>query len=195
MKKDIVLTGVGGQGAITIAVAIVEAAIKKGLNFRQSEVHGMSQRGGAVETHVRISDGAIHCEMIPRGRADILISVEPLEALRGINYLSEKGIVITAITPVKNIPDYPPIEHVFNMLAASGRKVYTVDAQAAALEAGNPKAQNIALTGAASAFIGIAPELLRESVARMFMKKGEAVVASNLKAFDLGKTRAVKLES
>lgn len=195
MKKDIVLAGVGGQGTIAVAVMIVDAAIELGLNFRQSEVHGMSQRGGAVETQVRLSDKEINCDLIASGRADLLISLEPLEALRKINYVAENGVIVTGLTPVKNIPDYPSMDSIMGQLRASGRAVYTVDAEAIAKEAGNARAQNVAIAGAAAGFIGIEPDEIRKGIAKVFAAKGQPVVDLNLKAFDMGRARAVKLEA
>lgn len=195
MKKDIMLAGVGGQGTIAVAVIIVDTAIEQGLNFRQSEVHGMSQRGGAVETQVRLSDKAIHSDLIAAGRADLLISLEPLEALRKLSCLSEKGIIVTGIAPVKNIPDYPDMETIMDMLRRCGRTVYTIDAEAAAREAGNARAQNTAIAGAAAEFIGLKPSDMRKSIEKVFSAKGPEIVAANLRAFDLGRERAVKLEA
>jgi len=190
MKKDIVLAGVGGQGILTIAILIVEAAIKQGLNFRQSEVHGMSQRGGAVESHVRIADGHISGDLVPSGCADLLISVEPLEALRQINSLAKDATVITNITEVKNIPDYPPTAKIMEQLKNSGRKILLIDAGAAGKEAGNPRSQNVALLGAALPYLGLKPELVKEAIGDMFARKGPAVVELNLKALELGAKHA-----
>lgn len=195
MKKDIILAGVGGQGTIAVAVMIVDAAIELGLNFRQSEVHGMSQRGGAVETQVRLSDKEINCDLIASGRADLLISLEPLEALRKINYVAENGVIVTGLTPVKNIPDYPSMDSIMAQLRALGRTVYTVDAEAVAKEAGNARAQNVAIAGAAADFIGIEPAAIRKGIVKVFAAKGQPVVDLNLKAFDMGRARAVKLEA
>ncbi|MDD4004624.1 MAG: indolepyruvate oxidoreductase subunit beta [Elusimicrobiaceae bacterium] len=195
MKKDIILAGVGGQGTIAVAVMIADAAIEQGLNFRQSEVHGMSQRGGAVETQVRLSDKAIHCDLIATGRADLLISLEPLEALRKMNYLSETGTVVTALAPVKNIPDYPAMDTVLDQLRRAGRTVYTIDAEAVAKDAGSTRAQNVAVLGAAADFIGLKPAAIRKGIEKVFAAKGAAVVEMNLRAFDMGREHAAKLEA
>ena len=186
MKRDIVLCGVGGQGILTIAVLAVSAAVKEGLNFRQSEVHGMSQRGGSVECHVRISDGPIHCDLIGRGRADILIAVEPLEALRYVDYLGKDGIIISNTEPFKNIPDYPQPETVLAMLKNTGAACHLIDAAALARQAGNTRAQNVVLAGAAAHFMGLRRDLLTAEVRAMFAHKGPAVADLNLKAFELG---------
>jgi len=186
MKKDIVLCGVGGQGILTIAVLAVSAAVKEGLNFRQSEVHGMSQRGGSVECHVRLSDGPVYGDLVGRGRADILIAVEPLEALRYVEYLREGGIIISGTEPFKNIPDYPAVETVLEQLRKTGAKCHLIDAAGLAKQAGNSRAQNVVLAGAAAHFMGLEKELLLDAVRSMFGHKGQAVIDLNLKAFDSG---------
>ncbi|MCX5782949.1 MAG: indolepyruvate oxidoreductase subunit beta [Elusimicrobia bacterium] len=186
MKKDIMLAGVGGQGTLTVSVLLVSAALKEGLNFRQSEVHGMSQRGGAVECHVRLSDGEIFSNIIGRGRADLILALEPLEALRQINYLSPSGIIISNTEPVKNIADYPPQEHIAELLQKSGRKIYFINAGEIAKQAGNVRAQNVALVGAAANFLGLKQESLKQAVKEMFERKGQAIIDVNLKAFELG---------
>ena len=105
MKSDIILSGVGGQGIVSIAATIAMAALDSNLNIKQSEVHGMSQRGGAVYSHLRISDTDISSDLIPLGKADIIISVEPMESLRYLPWLKEDGWLVTNSTPFINIPD------------------------------------------------------------------------------------------
>ena len=194
MKKDIVLVGVGGQGIITISILIVDAAIGANLNFRQSEVHGMSQRGGAVESQVRINDGDIYGDLVAKGHADLLIAVEPLEALRKIDYVSPNGIVITSTNPFKNIPNYPDTKQIMEMLGNTKRKILTIDAEATAKEAGSLRAQNVVMVGAASKYLGLDSELLRNSVKKLFEKKGQKIVDINLKAFELGAKQLKPLE-
>jgi len=186
MKKDIVLCGVGGQGILTVAVLAVSAAVKQGLNFRQSEVHGMSQRGGAVECHVRISDKDIHGDLVGRGRADCIISVEPLEALRQIEYLAKDGVIITNTEPFKNIPDYPPQERILELYKNSGARHILVDAAALARQAGNARAQNVVMAGAAAKYLGLGEQAMLDAVTVMFAPKGAGVVELNLKAFEIG---------
>ena len=193
MKKNIILSGVGGQGILTIAVLLVQTAVKEGLNFKQSEVHGMAQRGGAVESHVRLSVGPIYSDIIAKGTADLIISVEPLEALRHAVFLAPGGIIITNIAPHKNIPDYPATEEIFARLRATGKKVVCVDAAAVAAEAGNPRTQNIVMAGAAAACSGMKPESFRAAIGDMFAAKGDPVVEVNLKAFELGALRGASL--
>jgi indolepyruvate ferredoxin oxidoreductase, beta subunit len=112
MKTDIILAGVGGQGILTIAATIGMAAVNKNLYLKQAEVHGMSQRGGDVQSNLRISDKPIYSDLIAKGCADIILSVEPMEALRYLPYLKKGGYVITNIVPFKNIPDYPETESI-----------------------------------------------------------------------------------
>lgn len=191
MKKDIILCGVGGQGILSIATVIGEAATAAGLNLKQAEVHGMSQRGGDVQSNLRLSDGEIFSDLIPLGGADVIISMEPMEALRYLPYLAADGCVVTSATPLVNIPDYPSEEALFAELKALPRSVI-IDIEGLARENNLPRGANMILLGAVSPFIGIlSPESLREAMARVFASKGEAVVSSNMVAFDLGLNSAV----
>jgi len=185
MKKDILLAGVGGQGILTIAYIIVHAASREGYHFKQSEVHGMSQRGGSVESHLRISDGPVYSDLVPKGAADLILGVEPMEALRQIPYLAPSGTIVTNTVPHKNIPNYPPIENLLDELRKRSR-TFLLDAAAIAQEAGNPYSQNVALVGAASPFLGLQPESLKSAILEFFRDKGQAVAEVNLKAFALG---------
>jgi indolepyruvate ferredoxin oxidoreductase beta subunit len=189
MKRDIVLAGVGGQGILTLAVLIVNAAVREGLNVRQAEVHGMSQRGGAVEAHVRLSDGPLFSNLVAKGCADLILATEPLEALRNIDYLSAGGLVVTNSATVENIPDYPSREELMRLLQGCGRTVYLIDAAAVAREAGTARAQNVVMIGAASAFVGLRPESLQAAVSEMFAKKKRGLVDMNLRALQLGVLR------
>jgi indolepyruvate ferredoxin oxidoreductase beta subunit len=189
MKQDIILAGVGGQGILSIAYVIDHAALKQGLRMKQAEVHGMAQRGGAVQSHLRISDEVIFSDLIPKGEADLILSVEPLEALRYADYLHPNGSVVTSSAPMVNIPDYPPIEHVLARLRQLKRSV-VVDSAALAQQAGSAWAQNMVMLGAASGFLALEEAGLKEFITELFGKRGESVVATNLKAFDLGKAAA-----
>ena len=186
MKTDIILCGVGGQGILSIATVIGEAATRAGLQLKQAEVHGMSQRGGDVQSNLRLSTEPIWSDLIPMGGADIIISMEPMEALRYLPFLSADGVIITAANPFVNISNYPDI-HAVNAELDTFPHVIRVDIEALAREAGNPKGANMVLLGAAARSLGILdPAQLREAVATVFAAKGEAVVAANHKAFDLG---------
>jgi indolepyruvate ferredoxin oxidoreductase beta subunit len=189
MKQDIILAGVGGQGILSIAYVIDNAALADGLFFKQAEVHGMAQRGGAVQSHLRISDGAIWSDLIPKGEADMVLSVEPLEALRYLDYLRPDGIVVSSSTPYRNIPDYPEIGQVLEAIRRSPRSV-VVDSEKLAKEAGTVKAQNIVLLGAASPFLRLEERSLLRTVEDLFRGRGAPVLEANIKAFELGKKAA-----
>lgn len=185
MKKDIILSGVGGQGILTIAAIIDWAALDNKLHIKQAEVHGMSQRGGDVQSHLRISSEEIYSDLIPKGSADIILSVEPMEALRHLPYLSKSGYVITANKPYKNIPNYPSEELLFQELDSLNNKVI-LDAETLAKEAGSIKAVNIVMLGAASKLLAIPKKSFIKGIAALFSRKGEDVVQLNSKAFELG---------
>ena len=189
MKQDIILAGVGGQGILSIAFVIDNAALADGLEFKQAEVHGMAQRGGAVQSHLRLSSARIWSDLIPKGGADLILSVEPLEALRYFDYLKPDGVVITSATPFKNIPDYPDLEQVLGAIGRVPGSV-VVDSEKLAKAAGTVKAQNIVVLGAASRFLILKAESLRSLVETLFKPRGAAVVEANLKAFDLGRQAA-----
>ena len=190
MKQDIILAGVGGQGILSIAYVIDNAALAEGLFFKQAEVHGMAQRGGAVQSHMRLSDGTIWSDLIPKGEADMILSVEPLEALRYLDYLRPDGIVVTSSTPYRNIPDYPEIDKVLEAVRRAPRSV-VVDSEKLAKEAGTVKAQNIVLLGAAAAFLILKEAGLRATIDALFRGRGTPVLEANLKAFELGKKAAL----
>ncbi len=186
MKQDIILAGVGGQGILSIATVIGSAALQHGLNLKQAEVHGMSQRGGDVQSNLRLSSDPIHSDLIPKGGADLIVSLEPMEALRYLPYLSKDGWIITNTAPFVNIPDYPEMDKVMAELNRQPR-VVALDVDAIAKDLGSPRGANMVLLGAMSAVLHILePEKLREGIRRIFGRKGEAVVESNIKAFDAG---------
>jgi len=185
-KRDIILCGVGGQGILSIATVIGAAATKAGLNLKQAEVHGMSQRGGDVQSNLRLSSDPIWSDLIALGQADLIISMEPMEALRYLPYLSKNGVVVTASQPFVNIPDYPAAEALEAALANVPTLV-RLDIDAAAREAGNPRGANMALLGAAAPYIGVLePSDLEAAIGEVFAPKGESVVESNVKAFKAG---------
>ena len=186
MKKDIILAGVGGQGILTIATIIGDAATAAGLNLKQAEVHGMSQRGGDVQSNLRLSPALIHSDLIKQGAADLIISMEPMEALRYLPYLNKEGWVVTSSHPFKNIPNYPEEEALMQELN-NLPKVAALPIEDVAKENNLPKSANVVLLGMAAKYIEIlTPEQLRESIARVFASKGEKIVEANQQAFDLG---------
>ena len=184
MKTDIILCGVGGQGILTIATIIGQAAMNENLYIKQAEVHGMSQRGGDVQSNLRLSSDPIDSDLIAEGHCDVIISMEPMEALRYLPYLKKDGWIITANTPFVNIPDYPREEDLFGELNALPN-VVQLDIEQVAKDAGNPRGANVVLLGKAAKYLEIlTPQQLREAIATIFARKGEAVVEANLKAFD-----------
>lgn len=187
MKKDIILCGVGGQGILSIATIIGEAATHAGINLKQAEVHGMSQRGGDVQSNLRLSSDIIYSDLIRKGGADIIISMEPMEALRYIPYLAKDGVIVTSNKPFVNIPNYPEEQEMFNELAALPNTVIQLDIDAVAKEAGSARSANVVLLGMAAKYIEIvSSDELRNAVATIFARKGDKVVEANLKAFDMG---------
>lgn len=186
MKKDIILSGVGGQGILTIATIIGEAATSSGLMLKQAEVHGMSQRGGDVQSNLRLSDKEIASDLIALGCADMIISLEPMEALRYLPYLNKNGWIITSSSPIKNIPNYPEEETLLAELK-SFANVILLDVEKIAKENNMPKCSNVILLGAAAHVLNIiTPEQLREGIGRVFAAKGGTIVEMNNKAFDIG---------
>ena len=186
MKTDIILSGVGGQGILSVATIIGEAATRMGLTLKQAEVHGMSQRGGDVQSNLRLSDAPISSDLIPLGAADMILSLEPMEALRYLPYLSAEGWIITSTAAFKNIPNYPDEEALMAELNSQPH-VVALDIEKLAKENQMPKSGNVILLGAAAAFLKILDaSTLCESVGRIFASKGEAVVEMNNRAFDLG---------
>ena len=189
MKHDIVLAGVGGQGILTIAAIIGEAAVRQGLHVKQSEVHGMAQRGGAVLAHLRLSSEPIHSDLIAAGSADVVLAVEPMEALRQAESLSPRGVILANARPVRNIGDYPELETVLAALRAYPRSL-VIDAEAMAAAVGSARAMNMVMLGAVSPFLGMPVELLEAMIAEAFARKGAEVVAVNRKAFAAGQAAA-----
>lgn len=192
MKTDIILAGVGGQGILSIATIIGKAALDDGLYLKQAEVHGMSQRGGDVQSNLRISSDPIASDLIPMGGADIIISLEPMEALRYVPYLSEEGWIVTNTTPFTNIPDYPEMTSIDEELM-SNPNVVAFDMDAIAKEKASPRASNMVLLGAATPFIGIEVEKIEEGIRSIFGRKGEAMVEANLKAFRAGLEKGLEI--
>jgi len=185
MKCDIITAGVGGQGVLSIAAVIAAAASRDGLHALQSEVHGMSQRGGAVVAHLRLSDRPIHSPTIGRGRADLVISMEPLESLRYLDFLSPQGLLVTNTEPVRNIPDYPELDVLLGTIAAMPQATL-VEANRIARDAGSAKVANVVLVGASVNRLPIDPDHIRDLIRETFVAKGEKTVGINLDAFAMG---------
>lgn len=193
MKIDIILCGVGGMGALSSAAIISKAALEMGMYMKQAETHGMSQRGGDVQSHLRLSDQPIASDLIPEGECDIILSVEPMEALRYLPFLNrETGWVITNQNPFVNIPNYPDQEAVL----AEVRKIKNhilFDADKIAKDINNPKGTNMVVLGAASKYLGIDIEKLEAAVRSNFARKGDAIIDANIAALRAGREVADKM--
>lgn len=193
MKTDIVLAGVGGQGILSIATILGAAALEENLYLKQAEVHGMSQRGGDVQSNLRISSDPIHSDLIPYGKADLIVSLEPMEALRYLAYLSPEGWIVTNANPFVNIENYPEMKDIEAELSGLPRVVaFNMDDKAKELM--TPRSANMILLGAASPFIEIAPEKIEDAIRTIFSRKGEKIVESNIKAFRAGREYAMTLK-
>lgn len=185
MKKDIILAGVGGQGILSIAATIGLAAIKKNLNIKQAEVHGMSQRGGEVVSHLRISDSQIFSDLITKGQADMILSLEPLETLRYLTYLHESGWIISNSEPYTNIPNYPDLELVYNEIRKYNNHVL-INADEIAKKLNAPLSANMVLIGAAAHYLGFEQQEIEDAIREQFTKKGDDIVNINIQAFREG---------
>lgn len=192
MTTNIILAGVGGQGILTIAAIIDTAALKNNLFVKQAEVHGMSQRGGAVQSHVRISDKEIFSDLIPEGKADLILSVEPMESLRYLPFLKKDGWLITDSSPFINITDYPEKEALYKKINAIPNTILA-NATDIAKELGNSKAANIVLLGIASKLLSLSEESILDAITSLFSRKGQRVVDKNIEAFFKGKEIATEV--
>ncbi|MDR2731157.1 MAG: indolepyruvate oxidoreductase subunit beta [Treponema sp.] len=185
MKYDVILAGVGGQGVLSVASIIADAAVGDRLNVRQSEVHGMAQRGGAVLAHLRIADMVIPGDLVPKGAADLIISMEPLEGLRYLGWLKQSGALVSASEAFVNINNYPEPENIKSTIRGLPQW-RLVDAHKLAKEAGFPKAVNTVMVGAASCFLPVSTKSLEKAVVTAFERKDASVVQANIRAFSLG---------
>jgi indolepyruvate ferredoxin oxidoreductase, beta subunit len=186
METNIILAGVGGQGILSISYVIDMTSLKQGLSFKQSEVHGMSQRGGSVISHLRVADHTIYSDLVPKGRGTIVLSVEPLESLRYVEFLSPEGAVVSGVDPYVNIADYPDVDRVLDGVGSLHHHTL-VNTERLARQAGSGRAQNMVLLGAASPFLGLRDNLLEESIREAFARKGDKVQRVNVDAFRMGK--------
>jgi indolepyruvate ferredoxin oxidoreductase, beta subunit len=187
MKYDTIVAGVGGQGALSVAAIIARSAIRAGLHAVQSEVHGMSQRGGEVVAHLRIASREIRSSMIAKGQADLILGLEPLESLRHLELLSRGGTLLTATEPLRNIPNYPQLDDILSTLMRLPRTT-CIDASYLARQAGSARAANIVMIGAASDLLPMDPGDIRVVIEEIFRSKGVKVVQANLAAFDAGRS-------
>ncbi|MBN1880050.1 indolepyruvate oxidoreductase subunit beta [bacterium] len=185
MKRDIIISGVGGQGILSISYLICHAALERGWSFKQAEVHGMAQRGGAVQSHLRLNDREVFSDLIPKGQADLILSVEPLEVFRYLDFLSDTGVVITATDPFVNIPNYPDAAEMSRLLDSLPHKIL-VNADEIAKNIGNARVANTVMLGAAAPAIGFQPDEFDKGLAELFGRKGEKMVEINQQAVRAG---------
>jgi indolepyruvate ferredoxin oxidoreductase beta subunit len=194
MKNDIILSGVGGQGILSIAAVIGLAAVANNLFLKQAEVHGMSQRGGDVQSHLRLSDKPVASDLIAFGKANLIISVEPMESLRYLPWLSKAGWLVTNSSPFINIPDYPPVDQIIKEIKKIKNHII-IDADAIAKEAGSARSGNIVILGAASPFIEMPYASLENAIRKLFERKGDEIVEVNLKALRAGRESSDAIRS
>lgn len=193
MKTDIILAGVGGQGILSIASILGVAALEQNLYLKQAEVHGMSQRGGDVQSNLRLSSTPIHSDLIPLGKADMVVSLEPMEALRYVEYLNpQSGWIVTSTAPFVNIPNYPD-QAAIDTVLASRERVVAFDMEAAAREIASPRSSNMVLLGACSPLLDIDPVKLEDGIRAIFFRKGEKIVEANIAAFRFGREKAIEM--
>jgi len=193
MKCDIILAGVGGQGVLSLSAIIATAAMKEGLHVKQSEVHGMAQRGGAVFANLRLSDKPVASDLIAKGGASLILSMEPLESLRYLDFLSTEGTVVTATTPVENIPNYPQLDALLGKIRTLPR-VILVESERLAKDAGSARASNMVMVGACAHLLPVKIETMEAAIRDLFARKGDAVVDVNLRAFRCGLEAATHVE-
>ena len=186
MKSDIILSGVGGQGILSIAAVVGMAALEKNLHLKQAEVHGMSQRGGAVQSHLRISENEIASDLIPLGKADLIISVEPMESLRYLPWLSENGWLVTNTTPFVNISDYPDMKKLLAEIETLPHNI-AINADEIARQVKSPRSSNMVMLGAASPFLDLPYESIENGIKKIFGRKGEKMVQLNVDALKAGR--------
>lgn len=185
MRFDVLLAGVGGQGVLSMAAIVTEAARAEGLHVKQAEVHGMAQRGGSVQATVRFSSNPIDSELVSHGVVDMILGLEPVEALRYVDYLAAGSGLITAADPYENILDYPPLDTVHEQVRLLGG--HLIDANRLAREAGSPRSSNMVMVGSASTLAPLPVDAFEAAIRRAFSSKGERVGEANIRAFRLGR--------
>lgn len=182
----LVVAGVGGQGALTIAQIILGAAWMDGYHVLQSEVHGMSQRGGEVSAHIIFSKDPVMSPTIEEGDADLLLGLEPLETLRHLTYLKKEANIITSITTIENMENYPTSKKILNLLKSIDG-VIMIDSDLIAEEIHFSHGGNITLLGYASNYLPVNGEVWDKAIKERFKNKGNKIVDKNLLAFKTGK--------
>jgi len=193
MTQNVILAGVGGQGLLSIAAVLGDAARREGLHLKQAEVHGMAQRGGGVQSHVRYGEDPIHSDLIREGTANVILSLEPMEALRYVRYLAPSGAVVSSSTPVRNISDYPDVATILDEIRALPEH-RLIDAEGLAKKAGTVRCANMVILGAGAPFLGICADALAAGIEAVFAAKGRDVVETNLRGFRLGLETSLRRE-
>ena len=186
MRRDVILAGVGGQGLLALAAVIGETARTLGLHLKQAEVHGMAQRGGVVQSHIRFSDAPIHSDLVRKGAADLIVALEPMEALRYLPYLKSDGMVVANSVPFVNIPNYPDEAKVIEEIEALPA-YRLIDAAVLAKEAGSLLCANMVVLGAGSPYLELPEEALIEGIRTFFASKPAAMIETNIRGFQLGR--------
>jgi len=189
LKRNVILAGVGGQGLLSIAAVLGEAARREGLHLKQAEIHGMAQRGGVVQSHVRFGDEPIHSDLIREGTAHLILSLEPMEALRYLPYLALDGALVTNSRPFKNIPEYPAIDEILDQIRVLP-SFRLIDASELAGRVGSARAANMVMLGAGAPFLDLSEETLVAAIEAVFARKSDEIVATNVRAFRLGRETA-----
>jgi indolepyruvate ferredoxin oxidoreductase beta subunit len=185
---DLVIVGVGGQGVILISDVVGRAAVLAGKSVCGAETHGMAQRGGSVINHTRI--GCSFSPLVALGGADVLLALEPGEALRFARYLSPEGVALVNTRPVfpptvtAGLASYPPIPKILSSLSQHCSRVLDMDATALAGKAGTAQAMNVVMLGALSCFIPLSEEGILQSLAQVVPTR---FLEANKRAFALGK--------
>jgi indolepyruvate ferredoxin oxidoreductase, beta subunit len=188
-KFDLLITGVGGQGAILASDIIGKAAVASGLPIRAAETHGMAQRGGSVVNHIRI--GEEFGSMIPKKGADLMLALEPMEAVRYVEFLKDGGVVIVntqtvlPVTVTSGLAKYPDVQEILDVLSEK-YIVKAFNADDLAYEAGSRLAMNVAMVGAVSGYLPIPKETLLESVKALVPQK---TIEVNIRAFEMGRKK------
>ena len=186
MIRNSILAGVGGQGLLSIAAVLGEAARRQGLHLKQAEVHGMAQRGGGVQSHIRYGDEPIHSDLVREGTADLILSLEPMETLRYLPFLSPDGAVVTNSEPFQNIPNYPELATILEEVRGLPNH-RLIDAAALAKRAGSPRAANMVMLGAGSPYLDLPEEALISGIETVFAGKAPEIIETNVTAYRLGR--------
>lgn len=189
MAYNIYICGIGGQGIIKTSIVIGETALNNGMEVVMSEIHGMSQRGGVVSTELKI--GGDKSPIIPKGGADLILSFEPVEALRALEKTSKNSVIVTNTSPIlpstinQQDVDYPEVDRILGELETKVSELYSMDANKIALNAGHPLSMNMAMLGAATA-VSSFPLNKDDIIDTMKDNLPPKSIEINLKAFEDG---------